>query len=1289
MDNFVALIRDTLASKNPVGTWREAKNILLTKGLKSITNEDGLKYQYLVPGTVIGIISTNRHIVYLHKNEEGIDEIGVVNTTNNAPVYTTIIKSELFNFQLNCPIEGVFIYNYKEELIIAFSDGVYYNSNSPYVINLDNLPLTLNVDKTISDDTEFTKLKMFPNVQQGNMTFSTLNTGNIDGQSAYITFAYVYDDNTTLPYFSISNLIYLEEAAVNYNRVFAYYKKGVKISLSNLDTNFSKIKIGIVIVNGEVLEGYESAIITYNGTDCEIDIVSLSGYTSTAVENIVLEKTVFEKINTIALFENEAIIGNVTTREHIKFQKYANMLTLLPYRYDEENTVNSYPRRIVKDSISFACDEVYAFYLELQYLDGTYSPAAHIPGRLAESVYEGPLLIGAEFDDLTSTMKNTYSLNWTDDVEEDYKYFHIFNKGVLNSDVNSEIGNKFGFWQNTERYPNTDEYNSTVDYNGNILGGSDMRNTRVRYHRMPSINQLFPFTENFTASSVHDKQNSLLGVKVTNFDTVFPTYIKEQIQGYRLSFVKRVNGNSYVLGNWTGTRKHQSYNSYSGDIKYFLNYYNFNRNNTNSITADLNTDFADIRLISPELFKYSPTIRPTYIQVNNIRKRSSDNRNIVHNKYKFGKIGSGLDYIPNNSATYGTLYLEQGIEATMDLSNGEIVNYIPMVLGQPVNDSNATTYTNAYADAVLDITAYNHNTNVYAGFKSNDLVIVGRTSDLGNNVYFKGGDVFNAVYSTYVHSAYVESSSIKIKPVLVHSKHMQVPNNQISLIGNLDLDPSILTDITIVDSSGVLVNQDKLVNHGKEFTIIFKEGISNKINNLTTITTDTYLPNVINTFPYRVYRGLKIANENLTLNSLRTFLSDSYYDMPNNKGEIIAIRGSKQQIYIQLRFSLFVASIKDKLNTQGEDTYLGSTDLFDRFPSEVLYDEKGYVGSVSKFACQVIKDMYITVNQASGQIFIIKETSAIEITNKGNKNWFWNNWDNGLAYYYISSNGEKRRVDNPYISVGHLVGYDKEYDRLLFIKKLYEFKFPDLIGDTIEDGVVNFDGEFYSMNGTLLEFTDEDNFINKSKTFSFNISSDNWSWVSPHDYFPNIMFYTNSGLYSIINKLTGNNRATIYKHNDKDTKGLFYGQKFASYVDLIFNSHLDISKLLMNITWVTDVINNNGGNENYKTITHIMVYNENQCSGIINLKDNHFELTRNIEGDWNFNNFRDLVINPNSPIIDDDGEVITDNINNIKLWFEKSNFISKFITVRLLIDNVDNDTVYIHEVKVNSLISKK
>jgi len=1300
MENFKALVRDTLTIKNPPYTWQLGRNMLISKGFNSIANEDGFKFEYLLPGIAIGAISTSTEIVYFIKNKDGIDEIGKVNTNTNSPVYTTIIKTNLFNFKLNRPIEGVFIYNYKNELTVSWCDGTFEDSNIPKILNTSSPGIKLDGDKTLIDDTEFNKIALFPAIHQGDIEIQYLESGNLNGLSVYITFAYIYEDDTTAPYFSVSDIAYLSDGSEIGN------KKGLRLILNNLDTNFTKIKIGLVLKKDNVLVGYESYPITYINGSRSIDITTISNFTSTAAENIIIEKQVFERIASLTKVENQVIAAKTTTKEPIKFQKYANLLILKPIKYIDD----------APQTPSLMPDEVYAMSCQVQYLDGTFSDAFHIPGAKANLNDKSPL---------TAQQKTDYKLNFTDNiVNGGIKQFHIFNRGSATSTNRS-----FGIWENEELYPNVDDYNSSIDYKNipiinNFIVGEDLRNTPIRYHRVPGLDNMLlesmvlfnGYYEEFTNSNnLEDTTFYKIGVDVSNFDSVVPQSIKDQIQGYRLCFIKRDGSNNYVAGNWIATRRGQvSWTQADVEIKFQS--YDFNasltggnfgrdgialedaayikenpelRNSSNPLYTAFSEpyiDFDKIRVLSPELFKFRPNLDLTYIK-NNYLFTVDENRGVkLPTKSNiFAEVKNGLKYVPGNNLVANTMYHEEGIDLDF---NTEGFNSM-YTSGDKVTDP---LYSRYY---VMNLTVFSYKTNLYPSFKSIDLVVLGRTSNLGNNVIFKGGDVFNNnIIDINIHTPENHRYGNGRRVIMQYLTKIKIkglfsPLNSSQLFNNYIEGDEGINNIGDNERS-YRIQEDILQARDYDFEVK-NENDLNAINDINTIFTFDHNSNFITNNPFRINRGIKIPNENLSSTALRTFLINDYYEMPNDKGEIIAVRGTARKLFIQMRFSLFVASVKDKLQLLNTDAYLGQSDLFDRSPDELLGDDKGYVGSVSKFACIVIKGMYVTVNSVSGKIFIVTD-SVKEISAIGNENWFRNNWDIGLDFYRLE-NEEKRRIDNPYISVGHLVGYDKEYNRLLFTKKSYWVK--DQI--MLDNGTISFDGEFFRINGGIIDFNNTEYIVNKSKTISFRLDTEDW--LFEHDYFPNLIYHDTNNLYSIINNLE-TKEAENYRHNDKLNKGLFYGKKFPSYVDIIFNGstpeYTEVtsrntvveSKMLHSINWVIDTIKPNGGNDQFSGITGIMVYNNNQCSGIINLK-NYGELSRSLEGVWSANNFKDLVINPSDPILDDNGDVIESNLNQLKLWFEKSNFISKFIVVRLIIDNIDNNNVYIHKVNVNSIISKR
>tara|TARA_R110000796_G_scaffold105289_5_gene215287 strand:- start:4647 stop:8345 length:3699 start_codon:yes stop_codon:yes gene_type:complete len=1232
MRNFLGMVRDTLSIDNPVGTWQYGRNMVSNKKEKTVTNEDGFSFEYLISGTVIGVISTNSDIVFFSKNEDGTDEIGVVNLEVEVKVYETKIKSTLFNFQINCPIEGIFIYNYKKELIVAWSDGVKDNSNKPYVLNLNSPPVALDVDKTLIDVNEFTKLYMFPDRQEGTLTLSNITGTALVNEIAgvYGTFAYAYADDDILPFFSVSQYERL-------NNTFTEYYSPI-FQFTNLDPNFNKLQIGLIIkLKDNTLKAYKSYIIDYNALSFNFTVASLDNYIETTVDDIVIDKVNFKKINTLAKQYNQINVGNVVLAGDIDFQKYANLLELIPTK--ATTSLNA----TVNDKPSLMPDEVYSIYIELQYLDGSYTTGFHIPGRVAE---------GTELDLITTAQRNTYGYNFPNQAQ-----FYALNTGVF--------GSKFSYWQNEETYPNTDDFNSTVDYANNALGGADLRGTPIRYHRVPdkaAFNYTFGAYDNTDA----DSENYAVGVTLTNFDTIVPVEIKNKIQGYRLSFVKRTLSNSLVLGNLLMTDRLETDINVAGADVGNVNAPQITEKGITYHAPFSNTRWEDVALFGAELLLNTPSINSKYIKINYFRNISTTSKSYafieVNDNIKYRDL-SLISYASNNNFEDGTAFRERLAYATLGLS---LLN-TSIITGE--------TVTNGF----FDITLISNVINTYPGFKSSNLAILGRTADLGNNINFKGGDVYLDEFDWKVNQPSYDTTDLDyyfLNRSLRSPLYSPYDNTNFSI----DNGPPDEHYATIALFAGNVPVDSVFLSVTADLEI---EGATNAvINDITTILTFNFITDSINTLPFRIYRSLKISNESLSLRSFRSFLSNNYYEMPNDKGEIIALRGADKKLFIQLKYALFVASIKDTLDTGATKTFLGQSDLFDYTPKEILVDDNGFIGSTSKFACVFVKDMYIVVNQNTGQIFIISN-GIKEITKEGNVQWFRNNW---------KIDNDK---DNPFVNSGHLVAYDKQYNRLLFIRREYLYS-------TFES-YATFDGESYIGNydGQRLAFTDEPQlvgnspaatpelvkcFTNKSKTLSFNLDKNTWQFE--HDYHPNFIFNTHSSLYSGINYKSEIYKGHVFKHNDENSKGTFYTGTHESYIDVIFNQNLDVTKLYQSLHWVTTCIDSSNGVNQFKTIDSIVVYNDHQCSGIIQLDSGYNGNIKTRNNEWFFNDFKDISKDEVLPILDESGELVENNLNYLKVWFEKSNFISKFIVVRFVIKNTSNDSIYLHQVNVKSIVNK-
>ena len=189
MDKFIGNITDTLESKNPFGSWRRAKNILLHKGFGSVSNEDGNAELYSITGVVVGSIITNTDEVYFSV-DGSTSEIGYINKRVETPTYEIILRDSNLGFRLDTPIEGIYFYNYKDELITMWCFGNKDVSTRPMILNITN-PVFSITSGTIDNSNDLELIYLFPRLNEGDLISTRLSKGNFTGDIVYITYAYI------------------------------------------------------------------------------------------------------------------------------------------------------------------------------------------------------------------------------------------------------------------------------------------------------------------------------------------------------------------------------------------------------------------------------------------------------------------------------------------------------------------------------------------------------------------------------------------------------------------------------------------------------------------------------------------------------------------------------------------------------------------------------------------------------------------------------------------------------------------------------------------------------------------------------------------------------------------------------------------------------------------------------------------------------------------------------------------------------------------------------------------
>ena len=120
---------------------RFAKNISVHSSLQSYINEAGFKpignIYSNTTDILCGIITTNiGFVAFIKRNTLGY--INYYEVTNDEVVLKKSIYAYNLNFDENRPITGDYTYNYKNELIITFTEGISEEANETRIININN-----------------------------------------------------------------------------------------------------------------------------------------------------------------------------------------------------------------------------------------------------------------------------------------------------------------------------------------------------------------------------------------------------------------------------------------------------------------------------------------------------------------------------------------------------------------------------------------------------------------------------------------------------------------------------------------------------------------------------------------------------------------------------------------------------------------------------------------------------------------------------------------------------------------------------------------------------------------------------------------------------------------------------------------------------------------------------------------------------------------------------------------------------------------------------------------------
>ena len=581
--------------------------------------------------------------------------------------------------------------------------------------------------------------------------------------------------------------------------------------------------------------------------------------------------------------------------------------------------------------------------------------------------------------------------------------------------------------------------------------------------------------------------------------------------------------------------------------------------------------------------------------------------------------------IADNNIKANNFYQESCRELYLDRDNTALL----------VGDiANKTTPDIAAASSFFKVNAFNANTKFYENLYTEVLVLCSNLNNISQKSIIANGDTFYSEMNIRSRGYYYYNNGVVPFP------YAKVPSLSISQIASADSAPlggnwhDVSYNYTFLIESKFNVNArywkgdypkyDNPINtstqsgYDKVYHLENKQNVTKVINPNIPLDAD-------NLFPSRIIMSTKTNAEKNGI-GFKKYLALDYYDMPYNRGAIRALHSNYKNLFVQQDLALSIASIKDIISYNDMGTFVGSGELFDRQPNEVIPTGYGFVGCESFFNTGMSDMGYWVIDIIKSNIFLVTDKDVQILSDGKCREWF----------------RDKLKGKNPYNDGGcAYITYETKYRRF------------------------------------LLTVTNPDS----TKAFTLSYIPEIKNWLSFHSYIPTYGIYSRISSYLLIN-------SKLYKYTDS-LKGIYGDGIKESIISFYINDHPNVNLLFESLYWSTKYVIDNVDIYD-QTFTTLRVHNESQCTEAIDLNTNakwntgdkewfdteHGTVKSNV---WMFNQLFDYVIDNRKPFLKDfityiqnsSNELgVNNNFNLNKEWFEKSKIMSTFAAVTFYFDNM-------------------
>lgn len=426
-------------------------------------------------------------------------------------------------------------------------------------------------------------------------------------------------------------------------------------------------------------------------------------------------------------------------------------------------------------------------------------------------------------------------------------------------------------------------------------------------------------------------------------------------------------------------------------------------------------------------------------------------------------------------------------------------------------------------------------------------------------------------------------------------------------------------------------------------------------------------------YPTRLYYSLQSFQEELTDN-YRQILPNNYKDVQSEFGEIIDVFKKDNKLFISLKESLLEQprNYQERI-TNDLVTFIGTGEFLELPAGEVIPSEIGKLGNTNKEATVVVPEGLLFVDEYNLKIYLI---SASGFKNLASEEYGYKETLERIIPIRLNKVFTDIDIKTNSHYCGYLCTYDEIEKRFLITKKDFLPK-PDINITYVNDNFIVIENG----KSKIIDVRDTNYFYDLSWTLSFSILTD--GFVSFHSYIPdNYIPFKNALFLNLDNN-------DIWKAHTKGIYTNYFNKQYPHIVEFCINNVFIKHVYNMIRVALNTVIWNDELNDYVHTNEHmfnkLLVYNERQCSGYIqlDLKDEYSDLENPFyrTDSININYFRDIS-NPESGqplfIQNDTVDFKLSNklLNELSLnyntdWHEEYYFKGKYLVIRLIIDNFE------------------